>query len=78
MHFIYGNVPGMTILDPVSPFLVLIDRLIGLIQERKTRRRDYFEKIIDPLYVLFAALGEDYLRLFRIAREALWGTKASP
>jgi hypothetical protein len=65
----------MAILDPVSAFLALIDRLIGLIRERKTRQRDYFEKIIDPLYVQFVPLGEDYLKLFRVARQALEGPK---
>src|ERR1039458_6268177 len=61
----------MAILDPVSPFLALIDHLISLVRERKTRRRDYFEKIIDPLYTQFTPLGEDYLKLFRFATGAL-------
>jgi hypothetical protein len=65
----------MPILDPVSPFLALIDRLISLIRERKTRQRDYFEKIIDPLYTQFTPVGEDYLKLFRTAREAVNGPK---
>jgi hypothetical protein len=65
----------MPILDPVSPFLALIDRLISLVQERKTRRRDYFEKIIDPLYSQFTPLGEDYLALFRAAKESINGPK---
>jgi hypothetical protein len=65
----------MAVLDPVSPFLALIDRLISLIQARKTRRREYFEKIIDPLYTQFVPLGEDYLNLFRQAHKTLDGPK---
>lgn len=61
----------MPLLDPVSPFLVLIDRLISVVRERNTRRRDYFEKVIDPLYAQFTPLGEDYLALFRAATDAL-------
>jgi hypothetical protein len=55
-------------LDPISPYLALIDRLISLIQAGKTRRKDYFEKIIDPLYTEFVPAGEDMLALFRAAR----------
>jgi hypothetical protein len=58
----------MSGLDPVSPYLALIDRIISLVQARKIRRRDYFEKIIDPLYAQFIPLGEDTLSLFRTAR----------
>src|SRR5215469_4678087 len=61
----------MSVLDPISPYLALIDRLIGLFKERKTRRRDYFEKIIDPIYIQFVPLGEDYITMFRAAAEAV-------
>ncbi len=67
----------MAVLDPVSPFLALIDRLIALLKERKTRRREYFEKIIDPIYTQFVPLGEDYIKLFRNAAEALHESKKS-
>lgn len=65
----------MTSLDPISPFLALIDRLIELVQVRKTRKREYFEKIIDPLYMEFTPLGADTLALFRSAKDALHGPK---
>ncbi len=61
----------MAILDPVSPFLALIDRIISLVKERDTKRREYFEKIIDPLYTQFKPLGEDYLKLFQEALQAI-------
>ena len=65
----------MSVLDPVSPFLSLIDRIISLIKARETRRRDYFEKIIDPLYTQFRPLGENYINLFREAEDALRSSK---
>lgn len=66
-----GGVIKLASLEPISPFLALIDRLISLIQARKTRRREYFEKIIDPLYAQFVPLGEDVLSLFRSAKISL-------
>lgn len=65
----------MNLLDPVSPYLALIDRIISLVQAGKTRRRDYFEKIVDPLYTQFVPLAEDTLDLFRSAHKALDGPK---
>jgi hypothetical protein len=65
----------MALLDPVTPFLSLIDRLISLIKEPEIKRREYFEKIIDPLYTQFKPLGEDYLVLFREARKAVDSAK---
>jgi len=61
----------MAILDPVSPFLALIDRIISLVKERDTKRREYFEKIVDPLYTQFKPLGEDYLKLFQAAQQTV-------
>jgi hypothetical protein len=61
----------MPVLAPVEPFLALIDRIISLLKARKAKRREYFEKIIDPLYAQFKPLGEDYLKLFRRASDAL-------
>jgi len=58
-------------LDPVSPFLALIDRLISLIKEREMTRKEYFEKIIAPLYESFSQVGGDYIALFRQARSLL-------
>jgi len=66
------------ILDPVSPFLSLIDRIISLVKERETKRREYFEKIIEPLYIQFKPLGEDYLRLFRDAQAVIQSSKKRP
>jgi hypothetical protein len=65
----------MSVLDPVSPFLALIDRIISLVKARDTKRREYFEKIIDPLYTQFKPLGENYLNLFREAQEAVRRSK---
>src|SRR5260370_3339570 len=65
----------MSVLDPVSPFLSLIDRIISLIKGRETRWRDYFEKIIYPLYIQFRPLGENYIHLFREAQDALKSSK---
>jgi hypothetical protein len=39
--------------------------LIKLLQRRKTKRQEYFEKIVEPLYEQFVPLGEDYLKPFR-------------
>jgi hypothetical protein len=61
----------VSVLDPVSPFLSLIDRIISLIKARETRRRDYFEKVIDPLYLQFKPLGENYINLFHEAHVAM-------
>lgn len=55
-------------MDLLTAWLSLVDRLISLIQARKLRRKDYFEKIIDPLYIQFIPLGEDILTLFRTIR----------
>jgi hypothetical protein len=57
----------MAVLDPIAPFMALIDRVIELVGARQVRRRQYFEKIIDPLYAQFTPLGEDYFKLFRSA-----------
>jgi len=57
----------MPVLDPIAPFMALIDRVIELVGARRVRRRQYFEKIIDPLYTQFTPLGEDYVKLFRSA-----------
>jgi hypothetical protein len=61
----------MVILDPVSPFLALVDRIISLFKERETKRREYFEKIIEPLYTQFKPLGENYLKLFQEAEQTI-------
>jgi hypothetical protein len=61
----------VSLLDPVTPFLTLIDRIISLLKTRGTKRREYFEKIIDPLYAQFKLLGENYLKLFHVAQEAI-------
>ena len=66
----------VTGVEVVAPkFLLLVDRVISLIRVRKTRKRERFEKIIDPLYTEFVPLGEDLLALFREAKKSLGGTK---
>lgn len=57
----------MPLLDPVTPFLALIDRLISLLKERQTRHKDYFEKIVAPLYADFTPVAEDLLNTVRDA-----------
>jgi hypothetical protein len=70
-----GKLPCVAVLDPVTPFLALIDRIISLVRERETKRREYFEKIVEPLYIQFKPLGEDYLNLFRDPQEAIKNSK---
>jgi hypothetical protein len=65
----------MPLLDPVSPFLVLIVRIISLVKARDTKRREYCEKIIEPLYTQFKPLREDYLKLFQEAQAAIRNSK---
>jgi len=65
----------VSVLDPITPFLTLIDRIISLIKARETKRREYFEKIIDPLYTQFKPLAENYLKLFHEAQEAIQSRK---
>lgn len=67
----------MAVLDPVTPFLALIDRLISLVNARKTHRSEYFQKIIEPLYTQFTPLAEDYLELFRMAKKVFDEPKRS-
>jgi hypothetical protein len=55
----------------ISEFLSAADKALGLLKSQQVRRREYFEKIIDPVYTQFAVAGEDYLKLFREARNAL-------
>jgi len=59
----------------ITNILKLIDRAIDLVKIRKTRKRDYFEKVVDPLYKEFVPLGGNLLALFRSAKESLRGTK---
>lgn len=51
-----------------ATLLDLIAALIRLLQTRKLNRRDYFEKIIDPLYKDFVPVALDMLQMFRTAR----------
>ena len=62
---------AVNLLDPISPYLTLIDRIITLLQTRKKRKLDYFEKIIDPLYTEFVPLAENMISLFRDAHASL-------
>ncbi|MGI4758366.1 MAG: hypothetical protein ACRYGF_16135 [Janthinobacterium lividum] len=51
-----------------ATLLDLIAALIRLLQTRRLNRRDYFEKIIDPLYKDFVPVALDMLQMFRTAR----------
>lgn len=66
---------GLAATIVIPNILKLIDRAIDLVKLRKTRKRDYFEKIVDPLYQEFVPLGENLLALFRSAKASLDGTK---
>jgi hypothetical protein len=55
----------------IGEFLSGADKVIGLLKGQQVRRREYFDKIIDPMYTQFAVIGEDYLKLLREARSAL-------
>lgn len=57
-------------MEPVTQFIALIDGIIRLVKSRQTKRREYFDKIIDPLYAQFKPLGDDYINLFREAERA--------
>jgi len=61
----------MAVLDPVTPFLALIDRVIALIRERNLRQKELFDNVIEPLYQKFTTIGPDYIKLFRDARDLL-------
>ena len=58
-----------------DPYLVLVETLTKLIPRRKTKRKEYFEKFIEPLYQEFVPLGKDILLQFRAARNSLKGKK---
>jgi len=64
---------------PITDFFSTLDKVFGFLKDRQIRRRDYFDKVIDPLYAQFSVVGEDYLKVFREARTALEkvGKKAS-
>lgn len=62
--------------DP-GPYFSVVSSLAKLIPRRKIKRKEYFERFIEPLYNEFVPLGKDILAQFRSARDSLKGKKKS-
>ena len=46
-------------------FISLLDRIINLVKQRSIRKQQFFDEIIDPLYLELQPVVDDYFHLFR-------------
>lgn len=60
-----------TMLELLTPFLGVVDRLIKLVELRDARSRRLFDDFVEPLFVEFEPLALDYQRFFGECRSLL-------
>ena len=65
-------------LEPITPFLGIVDHVVALVNSRKVKQKDYFDTIIDPLYTQFLPLGQDVISIYRSAEQRLRTPGLSP